>query len=218
MEHAVHDGPFHTYETLKGEPQGGERAHHIASCDAVSTHSLSITRTKHSRVSPRGVSGHRASLRVMSCPLTLYLSRSHDTAATLHGLARYSSTPIRVRFSHPPTRCDAQPVCLPCSRACAGTGTVAKSRSENFADFHYGMSMFLRHGKLPSVVHSLVGEPVVLYKEKINYKRAGGGGYTPHQDVYGLFHRDAPPYSFMTQVRRLTLPYTPCLQQLADSL
>jgi ectoine hydroxylase-related dioxygenase (phytanoyl-CoA dioxygenase family) len=36
---------------------------------------------------------------------------------------------------------------------------------------------------------ALLGEPAVLYKEKINYKLAGGAGYAPHQD--------APAYRFV---------------------
>ena len=38
---------------------------------------------------------------------------------------------------------------------------------------------------------ALLGEPAVLYKEKINYKLAGGAGYTAHQD--------APAYRFVEQ-------------------
>ena len=30
---------------------------------------------------------------------------------------------------------------------------------------------------------ALLGEPAVLYKEKINYKLPGGAGYSPHQDA-----------------------------------
>jgi hypothetical protein len=36
---------------------------------------------------------------------------------------------------------------------------------------------------------ALLGEPAVLYKEKINYKLVGGAGYAPHQD--------APAYRFV---------------------
>jgi ectoine hydroxylase-related dioxygenase (phytanoyl-CoA dioxygenase family) len=36
---------------------------------------------------------------------------------------------------------------------------------------------------------ALLGEPAVLYKEKINYKLPGGAGYAPHQD--------APAYRFV---------------------
>ena len=39
------------------------------------------------------------------------------------------------------------------------------------------------------VVSELMGEPAVLYKEKINYKYPGGGGYAAHQD--------APAYEFV---------------------
>ena len=48
----------------------------------------------------------------------------------------------------------------------------------------------LTDGKVLAVVSELMGEPAVLYKEKINYKYPGGGGYAPHQD--------APAYEFVT--------------------
>jgi ectoine hydroxylase-related dioxygenase (phytanoyl-CoA dioxygenase family) len=41
------------------------------------------------------------------------------------------------------------------------------------------------------VASALLGEPAVLYKDKINYKLAGGAGYSPHQD--------APAYPFIDQ-------------------
>ena len=39
------------------------------------------------------------------------------------------------------------------------------------------------------VASALIGSSAVLYKEKINYKFAGGAGYSPHQD--------APAYPFI---------------------
>ncbi|MGB0115026.1 MAG: phytanoyl-CoA dioxygenase family protein, partial [Ilumatobacteraceae bacterium] len=42
---------------------------------------------------------------------------------------------------------------------------------------------------LPAMAARLLGEPAVLYKEKINYKPAGGAGFAPHQD--------APAYAFV---------------------
>jgi len=39
------------------------------------------------------------------------------------------------------------------------------------------------------VASALLGDQAVLYKEKINYKLAGGAGYAPHQD--------APAYRFV---------------------
>ena len=38
-------------------------------------------------------------------------------------------------------------------------------------------------GALVEVASALLGEPAVLYKEKVNYKQPGGAGYSPHQDA-----------------------------------
>ena len=38
-------------------------------------------------------------------------------------------------------------------------------------------------GTLLDVAGRLLGEPAVLYKEKINYKLPGGAGYSAHQDA-----------------------------------
>lgn len=62
-------------------------------------------------------------------------------------------------------------------------------RTENFTPFHAGMFHLLRLGRLLAVAGELLGEPAVLYKEKINYKLAGGAGFAPHQD--------APAYRFV---------------------
>ena len=64
------------------------------------------------------------------------------------------------------------------------------SRSENFVPYHAGLEKLLTGGKVLDVVSELMGEQAVLYKEKINYKHPGGGGYAPHQD--------APAYEFVT--------------------
>jgi hypothetical protein len=64
------------------------------------------------------------------------------------------------------------------------------SRSENFVPYHVGLEKLLTDGKVLDVISELMGEPAVLYKEKINYKYPGGGGYAPHQD--------APAYEFVT--------------------
>jgi hypothetical protein len=73
------------------------------------------------------------------------------------------------------------------------------------------MAPFLGNGgTLARAIESLIGEgPVALYKEKINYKLAGGGGYRSHQDGYATLPRNtadnSAPYSFMTQVCMLAL-------------
>ena len=64
------------------------------------------------------------------------------------------------------------------------------SRTENFVPFHEGLRSLLTGGPMVATASALLGEPAVLYKEKINYKLAGGAGYAPHQD--------APAYRFVT--------------------
>lgn len=62
------------------------------------------------------------------------------------------------------------------------------ARSENFVPVHAGLRLLLTE-RLASTAALLLGEPAVLYKEKINYKMAGGAGFSPHQD--------APAYPFI---------------------
>lgn len=62
-------------------------------------------------------------------------------------------------------------------------------RSENLIPFHDGLRALLTTGALADTASALLGEPAVLYKEKINYKLPGGAGYAPHQD--------APAYPFV---------------------
>ncbi len=56
-------------------------------------------------------------------------------------------------------------------------------RTENFVPFHSGMRALLTGGVMADVAGRLLGEPAVLYKEKVNYKLAGGAGYAAHQDA-----------------------------------
>jgi NADH:ubiquinone oxidoreductase subunit len=62
-------------------------------------------------------------------------------------------------------------------------------RSENLIPFHDGLRELLTTGDLLATASALLGEEAVLYKEKVNYKLAGGAGYSPHQD--------APAYPFI---------------------
>lgn len=64
-----------------------------------------------------------------------------------------------------------------------------RCRTEYFTPFHEGLRSLLCDGPLLDAAGLLLGEPAVLYKEKINYKLAGGAGWEPHQD--------APAYPFI---------------------
>lgn len=76
-------------------------------------------------------------------------------------------------------------------------------RTENFVPFHDGLRALLTTGTMIEVASTLLGEPAVLYKEKINYKLPGGAGYAPHQD--------APAYRFVQT-------HISCMVAVDDSL
>ena len=61
-------------------------------------------------------------------------------------------------------------------------GSRVLNRLENFAPYHTGFNALLRDGRMAGAVSQLLGEPAVLFKEKINFKMPGGDGFKPHQD------------------------------------
>jgi hypothetical protein len=65
----------------------------------------------------------------------------------------------------------------------------ALCRTENLVPHHQGLRSLLCSGSLVDAAGALLGEPAVLYKDKLNHKLPGGAGYAPHQD--------APAYRFV---------------------
>lgn len=57
------------------------------------------------------------------------------------------------------------------------------SRIEKFTDDHEGFYSLVREDHMIGRVSELLGEPAVLFKEKINFKLPGGAGFEPHQDI-----------------------------------
>jgi hypothetical protein len=57
------------------------------------------------------------------------------------------------------------------------------SRIEKFADYHRGLHDFVYGDPMIGRVTELLGEVPLLFKEKINFKLPGGGGFEPHQDI-----------------------------------
>ena len=55
-------------------------------------------------------------------------------------------------------------------------------RIENFLQYHDGFNELARGEKTLELLSSLMKEKAVLFKEKINFKLPGVGGFTPHQD------------------------------------
>lgn len=59
-------------------------------------------------------------------------------------------------------------------------GSNLVSRIEKIAPFHPGFDRLSQALQKP--VEQLLGEPAHLFKEKVNFKMPGGGGFAPHQD------------------------------------
>jgi 2-aminoethylphosphonate dioxygenase len=57
------------------------------------------------------------------------------------------------------------------------------ARIENFVPYHEGVARLLSSPRLAGLLAELCGEPVVLFKDKINFKLPGGAGFAPHQDA-----------------------------------
>ncbi len=76
------------------------------------------------------------------------------------------------------------------------------SRTENFLPYHSEFNAFIRSSGIFEMVAEILEEPVVLFKEKINYKYPGTGAYPPHQDVHAY---DTSPYAFQPYHRNVTI-------------
>lgn len=71
-------------------------------------------------------------------------------------------------------------------------GRRVVQRIENFCPFHTGFDAAIRAGAVPRWTGALMGGPVVLFKEKINFKMPGAPGFKAHQDQQAGWSRYAP--------------------------
>lgn len=62
-------------------------------------------------------------------------------------------------------------------------GSQRLNRTENFLPFSPLLSRIFGPEELGKGVTRLVGEEVVIFKDKINFKQPGGDGFLPHQDA-----------------------------------
>lgn len=69
-------------------------------------------------------------------------------------------------------------------------------RTENFADFHKGFSGLLHGEDLTNILSQVTRDEMLLFKDKINYKLAGGNGFGAHLD--------APAYDHIGQIEHTT--------------
>ncbi len=56
------------------------------------------------------------------------------------------------------------------------------NRLENIYPYHAGLQKLFDGDRMMGAVSELLGEPAVLYKDKVNFKLPGGDGFKPHQD------------------------------------
>jgi 2-aminoethylphosphonate dioxygenase len=64
-----------------------------------------------------------------------------------------------------------------------GDGSRILCRIENFVPYHEGFRQLITTRRMQQAVSELLGEPAVLFKDKINFKLPGGDGFKEHQDV-----------------------------------
>src|SRR5882724_12036278 len=67
------------------------------------------------------------------------------------------------------------------------------ARIENFVPYHERLAALFTGPRVLGLLADCAGEPVVLFKDKINFKLPGGAGFAPHQDApayvdFGIEH------------------------------
>jgi len=91
------------------------------------------------------------------------------------------------------------------------------ARIENFVPYHEGLAALFASPRLLALLAECAGEPVVLFKDKINFKLPGGAGFAPHQDApayvdFGVHHH----LTVMAPVDAFT-PENGCLELARDA-
>jgi len=62
-------------------------------------------------------------------------------------------------------------------------GPKMLARIENFVPYHERLAALFTGPRVLGLLADCAGEPVVLFKDKINFKLPGGAGFAPHQDA-----------------------------------
>jgi hypothetical protein len=68
-------------------------------------------------------------------------------------------------------------------RPAGDPGAKMLARIENFFPYHAGLAALFSSARVMDALADCCGEPVVLFKDKINFKLSGGAGFAPHQDA-----------------------------------
>jgi 2-aminoethylphosphonate dioxygenase len=73
-------------------------------------------------------------------------------------------------------------------------GVRVMSRIEKFIEYHPVLAGLVFDPRIVDTAAALLGEPPVLFKEKINFKMPGGAGFKAHQDQQAGWTRYAPMF------------------------
>lgn len=71
-------------------------------------------------------------------------------------------------------------------------GARVLSRIENFIDYHDGLRAVVDDPRIVDMVADVLDDRPALFKEKVNFKLPGGGGFAPHQDIQPGWDQYAP--------------------------
>src|SRR5262249_54189515 len=96
-------------------------------------------------------------------------------------------------------------------------GARILSRMEKFSDYHDGLANFVRQDKLIGRLSELFNEPAVLFKEKVNFKMPGSGGFEPHQDIQPGWDDYCPYFITVLLAVDESSPENGCLELAAGS-
>lgn len=96
-------------------------------------------------------------------------------------------------------------------------GTRVLCRTENFADFHDGFDKLFRGQRLLGILEQINKEPMVLFKEKINYKHPGAGGFDAHTDAPAYQHAGALKHLTINLAIDAATPENGCLEVVPGS-
>lgn len=88
-------------------------------------------------------------------------------------------------------------------------------RVEDFLPWHDGLRGLLLRPDLGAALAALFGEPAVLFKEKVNYKLPGGGGFTAHQDAPAFTSFGQTWHATVLIAVDATTPENGCLEWVA---
>ena len=93
-------------------------------------------------------------------------------------------------------------------------GAKVRQRIEDFCPVHPAFDALV-HGRLARACAELMGGPVTLFKDKINFKEPGGAGFEPHQDQQAGWSAYAPLFVTALVAIDAATPENGCLE-MAD--